>query len=261
MKNINALITRVCRPTGLGVLACLKGCSNITTIGVDRITHKAGMQLCRNYEEVVPSVSNPEYLAIIKDVIQKRHIDVVIPTQQEEIGLFHENPVGAAVLLPKSEHYDCLLSKLALYKHLEGVCPEIILRYLEFEDSSDLIRIRREYFPDDDRFCVKNISGHAGIGFAVLTDDPKVVLTAVGKDTSRVVDLAVYSSSVSTRRMAMEYLRGKEYSVDILIHNHKVISCVPRLRRNVATGVVINGILEKNEVLIDYSGKIALDHH
>jgi carbamoyl-phosphate synthase large subunit len=54
----------------------------------------------------------------------------------------------------------------------------------------------------------------------------------------------------------MEYLPGKEYSVDILCQNGKCYSVIPRSREQVKLGISFIGTVEKNEELIELSRKI-----
>ncbi len=55
--------------------------------------------------------------------------------------------------------------------------------------------------------------------------------------------------------LLMEFLPGKEYSVDILKANNMII--VPRSRDLIRTGITFNGTVEKNEQIIDASAKLS----
>lgn len=54
--------------------------------------------------------------------------------------------------------------------------------------------------------------------------------------------------------LVMEYLPGKEYTVDILVTDDPVI--IPRTRDIIRTGITFNATVEKNSEIIEYSRKI-----
>ncbi|MFB5663494.1 ATP-grasp domain-containing protein [Alteribacillus sp. HJP-4] len=56
--------------------------------------------------------------------------------------------------------------------------------------------------------------------------------------------------------MVMEYLDGNEYSVDVYIHDGKVITAVPRKRTGVSSGIVLDGTVVHNKMLIEAAEKI-----
>lgn len=256
-KKLKVLVTAAGGPTALGVLKCLQGKDDVALIGTDTRSHNAGCRLCgKTY--LVHRMDSAQYLDDIRKIIQDEKIDAVIPTMQDEIRIYHENQVDAFVAIPQSLHYECLLDKKALYEFLKSSHPEIVPKYVAYTDNRELRRIKEEQFKDQKRICVKEISGHGGLGFAVLTDDQKLLVEAAQSGNSRIYDIDVYSQAESaSEKMAMEYLEGEEYSVDVLVCRGKPAACIPRIRSRVSTGVVIEGITVKNEELIALTESIA----
>jgi len=56
----------------------------------------------------------------------------------------------------------------------------------------------------------------------------------------------------------MPFIDGQEYSVDVFLHDHKVVVAVPRERAGVSNGIVLEGKVVYNEALIDAASQIAM---
>lgn len=259
MKDkINVLVTAIGGPTGIGVLKCLAGRENIRLVGVDARQETPCVDLCDKFY-LVHKIKEKEYFQEIQKIVADEKIDFLIPTMQDEILLFSKNLMGVATALPISDHYDCLLDKSVLYEFLKNKIPEIVPRYTVAANNRCIPQIKKQVFPKDDLVCVKKINGHGGIGFSILTDNKDRLLSLVNCGGKSIYDLAFYSQLESSEpQMVMEYLTGKEWSVDVFIADGKVNVCVPRLRKRVSNGIVIEGIIEKNDELIELSNKIAV---
>jgi carbamoyl-phosphate synthase large subunit len=57
----------------------------------------------------------------------------------------------------------------------------------------------------------------------------------------------------------MEFLPGKEYSVDVLSSKQSVYAVVPRSRDLIRTGITFNGTVQKRDDIIEYSKKIVAE--
>lgn len=260
LEQINVLITAVGGPTGLGILKCLKGIENLHLIGTDSQRHTAGNMFCDKLY-CISRVSNlEEYKKEIAEIVRNEKIDIIFPTLQDEIVIYQEfkEELQTKVALPLSHNFEVLIDKEKLYKYLEeNNLNEYIPKYQVFQTNDELKQIIKQRFNDDQYVCVKGVQGHSGLGFGILTNR-KNYLEALSKGINKVYNIEdYYEINSNSRRIVMEYLSGVEYSVDVLMHDGEVIVAVPRRRDRVSNGIVIDGIVEKNQEIIDMASKIA----
>ncbi len=57
--------------------------------------------------------------------------------------------------------------------------------------------------------------------------------------------------------LVMEYLDGEEYTVDIFRYNNE-ITVVPRIRKNIKSGITFSGKVVKNSKIEEFSSKLAV---
>lgn len=260
MKKLNVLVTAVGGPTALGVLKCLKDIANIRLVGTDIYPYTAGHLLCQTVRRVSPVSEAEKYKTDIVEIIKEENIDVVFPTLQDEIPIYLglREKITANVALPTSEHYEALLDKEKLYCFLsERDLNKYIPKYFGFQDNTELKQIVSHAFFGERYICVKKAQGHGGIGFIVLTNRENY-LQALKTGKTKICNIDdYYDIESSDRRIVMEYLDGTEYSVDVLIHNGKVLAVIPRKRNRVSNGVVIDGTVEFNQEIMDAASEIA----
>jgi carbamoyl-phosphate synthase large subunit len=56
--------------------------------------------------------------------------------------------------------------------------------------------------------------------------------------------------------LVMEYLSGKEYTVDVLSTKERVYVVIPRSRDQIRTGITFAGTVEKRDDIIDYTERL-----
>lgn len=255
MKNqINVLVTAVGGPTAIGILKCLKGEKNIRLVGTDSQNYTAGNVFCDKLY-CVPRIYNiEEYKNKIVQIIEAEDIDIIFPTLQDEISIYHElqKKLKAVIALPTSKYFEALINKEKLYKLLEsGSSKKYVPVYFTFQNSGKLKQIVDNSFKTDDYICVKGVQGHGSIGFALLTNRDNY-LRAVKQGKNKIYNIAdYYDLSSNEKRIVMEYLDGIEYSVDVFLHQGDVVVAIPRKRSRVSNGIVIEGMVEFNQEIID----------
>lgn len=260
MKRINVLITAVGGPTGLGILKCLQNIDNIRLIGADIKINNAGYSFCEKIY-CVPRITDIEnYKREIVKIIETEKIDVIFPTLQDEISIYQEfrKQIKSEVALPISDNLEILVDKVKLYEFLENTKLEAIIpKYFAFQYNNELKELVDKNFSKEKYVCVKDVQGHGGLGVAILTNRENF-LKAIKSGNNKIFNFTDYFDVNSdNKRMVMEYLNGQEYSVDVLLHHGEVIVTVPRKRKRVSNGVVIEGTVEFNEEIINLAKAVA----
>ncbi|SIS39622.1 ATP-grasp domain-containing protein [Salimicrobium flavidum] len=254
MRILNVLVTGIGGPTAQGILKGLTSLEDVFIVGADRRAQTTGNHFCdKTYR--IPSHRNPAaYKEKIQEIVHKEKIDAIFPSLHEEIDIYKEfrEDLPAYVALPASENYSILQDKEQVYKHLEKEgCTTYIPKYFGFQSNEELLSIREKHFPEGAPIVVKQVNGHGSLGFAILMDRPQY-LEAMKQGKNKVIQFRDYMDlHYSDRRIAMDHLEGDEYSVDVFIHEGKVIVAVPRLRHGVSNGIVLDGLVVKHEELIE----------
>ena len=261
MDKLTVLVTAVGSPIAHGVLKGLKERDDIHIIGTESRAVTAGNALCDTVYQVPRFKDNVEdYFKTLNDIIEKEHVQALFSCYPPEIDLYEEykNRLSIPFSLPTSKHYPKLRDKEQAYKWLKDAGLEhVIPTYYAFDTSDELVAIKNKHFKDHSHVIVKDVSGYAASGFAILTDRQHF-LKAVQNQKNRVYDINDYIEAVpDTRRIMMEELEAPEYSVDVYVHAGKTVVAVPRDRAGVSSGLVIEGSVVKEDRLIELSTEIA----
>lgn len=259
MKKINVLVTGIGGPTAQGLLRGFLDKENVFAVGADRRTLTSGNQFCDKTYQIPRFTDEKLYKQAIKQIVEAEKIDVIFPSLHEEIDLFHEfrDELDVLVALPESGHFDVLKDKEKVYTFLSAHdLSQYIPKYVGFSGTQNIHKIVKESFSGDPYVVVKEVTGYGSMGFSIVTNRENY-LTALRAGKNKYVNIDDYCDLDSdARRIAMEYLAGKEYSVDVLLHNGKVVVAVPRERTGVSSGIVLDGKVVCNEALIEAATRI-----
>ncbi|GGF18782.1 hypothetical protein GCM10010954_16980 [Halobacillus andaensis] len=254
MKRINVLVTGIGGPTAQGILQGLREKENVHIIGADRRRVTSGNQFCHKTYQIPRFTQEGEYKKAIAEIVEKEKIDTVYPSLHEEIEIYEtfRDELSAVVALPQSNHFEILMNKESIYEYLNEMnLASYVPRYVGFNHPKELLQLVNTHFSQDEYIVAKQVEGHGAMGYAVLTNRDNF-LKALKKGQNKIVDLEDYCEvDSSERRIAMEYLEGMEYSVDVLIHEGEVVTAIPRERDGVSSGLVLDGKVVYNEELIE----------
>lgn len=259
MKTINVLVTGIGGPTAQGLLRGFQGKDDVYTVGADRRTLTSGNQFCDKTYQIPRFTDEKLYKQAILKIVEEENIDVIFPSLHEEIALYHEfrSELDVLVALPESSNFGVLNDKEKTYEFLlERGLSQYIPKYVGFTGTQHIHRILKESFPGEPYVVVKEVTGYGSMGFSIVTNRENY-LSALRAGKNKFVNADDYCDlDPSNRRIAMEYLSGKEYSVDVLIHEGKVVTAVPRERTGVSSGIVLDGKVVFNEELIHAATQI-----
>lgn len=260
MRKINVLVTGIGGPTAQGIMRGLHEKNDIYIVGADRRTISAGHYLCHHSYQIPRFTETEAYKQAIKDIVLKENIDVVFPALHEEIEIYEtfRQEIEAIVALPQTNIIDVLQDKEKLYMHLASHgLSQYLPTYYGFETSEELRRIAEKNFSESTYIVVKQVEGHGSLGFAILTDR-KHYLQALKQAKPKVVNIEdYYDLHLCDRRIAMEYMKGSEFSVDVFLHNGQVAIAIPRERTGVSNGIVLDGYIVHNQRLIQIASEIS----
>lgn len=260
MEKINVLVTGIGGPTAQGVLRGFLDKENVFAVGADRRKMTSGNQFCDKVYTIPRFTDEEEYKKAIKEIVELEKIDVVYPALHEEIAIYDSfrDELDALIALPESTDFTALMDKEKTYQHLlKNNLSKFVPRYQGFTGTDDFRQLVARHFKDEEYIVVKEVTGYGAMGFSIVTDR-KRYLEAVKQGKNKFIAMEDFIEIGSgMRRIAMEYLDGAEYSVDVFMYDHKVIVAVPRERTGVSSGIVLDGKVVNNRELIKAATEVA----
>ncbi|MCG1009861.1 ATP-grasp domain-containing protein [Salinicoccus sp. ID82-1] len=260
MNRINVLLTGIGGPIAQGIIQGLKKRQDIRIIGVDRRGVTAGHHLCDCTYQAPRYTDTEKYLSALQEITEAEKIDVIFPSLHEEVRIFHKHrdAFKPIIALPNSDDFETLMHKEQAYQKLEALgLGKYIPVYRGFNSREELLEIKESLFKEDSHFVVKTVDSYASLGFAILTDRANY-LSALKQARKHVIDFDDYCEIIDAdaRKLAMERIEGKEYSVDVHLYRGQVIVAVPRERTGVSNNIVLDGKVVHHEGLIQASKEI-----
>lgn len=232
MDQKNVLIFPCGSECGLEILQALALEKCATVYGASSLVNNPGPFVYENYiEEAVPYISDAAFIETFNALLSRYEIDYVFPTI-DSVALFlaeHRGELGAQVVSSCYETNAICRSKSRTYEQLDGVValPEV------FSPES----VREELLPV---FLKPNV-GQGSQGTVLAKD-----LKTVWYFTERNPDLLV-----------MEYLPGREYTIDCFTDRHGELRFTGgRERRRIKSGIAVNSVRVHDDRFAEWAEKI-----
>ena len=247
-----------------GTAASIKnnGERNVRLIGADMNHDDTILQMFDQYYQV-PRGDDPSYADAILDICIKEKVDVVIPIMSVELETLAKNAdrfaaAGVALSVSDLENLRIANDKLALLKFMqENGIPTA--RFCEVNCVADVDKALEEVgIP----VVFKTTEGSGSRGMRII--DPcksRFDILFHEKPTSAYVTLQDFKETLQEGQMpqmlAMEYLPGHEYTVDMLCDHGKVLYSLCRRGLNVQTSIILDGIVEDKPEITGLCNQVA----
>ena len=264
MRDVTVLITACGNVYMPGTAASIKnnGERNVRLIGADMNHDDTILQMFDQYYQV-PRGDDPSYADAILDICIKEKVDVVIPIMSVELETLAKNAdrfaaAGVALSVSDLENLRIANDKLALLKFMqENGIPTA--RFCEVNCVADVDKALEEVgIP----VVFKTTEGSGSRGMRII--DPcksRFDILFHEKPTSAYVTLQDFKETLQEGQMpqmlAMEYLPGHEYTVDMLCDHGKVLYSLCRRGLNVQTSIILGGIVEDKPEITGLCNQVA----
>ena len=264
MNDVTVLITACGNPYMPGTAKCLKdnGERNIRLVGADMNEDITILQMFDMYYRV-PRADDPAYLDSILDVCKKEKVDVLIPIMSAELELLSKNKklfdeIGTKLSISEYGQLCIANNKLKLFEFMkENNIPSPKFYKVNCLDDVDKA-IEHIGFP----IVFKATEGSGSRGMRII--DPsksRFDLLFHEKPNSCYITLKEFKEILSEGDMpemlAMEYLPGNEYTVDMLVDNGEVRYSLCRKGLNVQTSIILDGVVVDKPEITALCNKIA----
>jgi len=267
MRDITVLVTASGAPGAPGIIKSLRlnGERKIRIVTTDMNPESYGLFVAeRGY--VVPPGASTEYIPRMLEIAEKEEVDVLLPLSTYELMPLSKNKakferVGTKVMVSDPKPLEIAINKGKLYEFLrkkEIPTPDAIMvnSLAEFERA-----VFKLGYPDVP-VCVKPQISKGGRGFRILKKDvDKVDLLINYKPDNTITTLEDIISILEIanpfpKLVVMEYLPGKEYSVDLLVKEGEPLITIPRSRDLTKLGISFIGTVEDNKEIREMANKI-----
>ena len=264
MRDVTVLITACGNVYMPGTAASIKnnGERNVRLIGADMNHDDTILQMFDQYYQV-PRGDDPSYADAILDICIKEKVDVVIPIMSVELETLAKNAdrfaaAGVALSVSDLEPLRIANDKLALLKFMqENGIPTA--RFCEVNCVADVDKALEEVgIP----VVFKTTEGSGSRGMRIIAPcKSRFDILFHEKPTSAYVTLQDFKETLQEGQMpqmlAMEYLPGHEYTVDMLCDHGKVLYSLCRRGLNVQTSIILDGIVEDKPEITGLCNQVA----
>lgn len=268
MRDITILMTGAGAPGAPGIISCYRnnGERNIRVIGVD-IKKRVPTIKQLDVFKSVPSAYDPNFISSIQDLAIKYKVDVIQPLVTKELEIFSQNikrfnELGIDVCVSPIDNLKIANDKGLLIEELSkaniGVPKNKII-----SDPNDYYDACVALGYPEKAVCFKPTKSNGSRGFRIIDNSKdRGQLLFDEKPNSTYIKFEEAKEILSTVKkmpelLIMEYLPGKEYSVDMLVDKGVVKYCIPRLRLAMNGGISTTCKVENNEEVIQYCNRVA----
>lgn len=264
MCEVTVLVTACGNVYMPGITDSIKnnGERKIRLIGADMNRDDTILQMVDQYYQV-PRGDDPSYAAAILDICIKEHVDVVIPIMSVELDTLAQNErlfkeAGICLSISNMESLKIANNKLLLFEYMQ----KNNIPTPKFWPVNTVTDVERAIEHIGVPVVFKTTEGSGSRGMRII--DPgksRFDILFHEKPTSAYVTLQDFKETLQEGEMpnmlAMEYLPGHEYSVDMVCDNGKVLYSLCRRGLNVQTSIILDGIVEDKPEVIRLCNQVA----
>jgi len=264
MKDITVLLTACNISIAFGRIDCFRGISerNVRVIGVDSSEFGAGSKMVDKFYKV-PQADSSDYLLKMFEICKNERVDVIVPATDEEVMILSKEKekfgeINTKIIASKPDTVEKSGDKGLFLKSLvEMGIPSAKFRVPKSIEELD--RMCKELGYPEKPVVFKPRKGRGNRGFRLIKSDidKKDILLnqKPGVPHTTLEDLKGSLSGKPgeefPKAVLMEYLTGKEYSVDVLAKDGEVLAVVPKIRVLPAPGLSLIAEVEMNDEVID----------
>lgn len=258
MKNITVLMTAAGSPSGPAVASCFRnvGERKVRIVGTD-------MKSDPTIEQYVdkcyyaPAAIDPSYVDCLLEICRKEHVDVLLPGISDELlPLCNRKAdfesIGTKVSVSNAHSIEICTNKRKFYDFLteNGIKTPEYRKVTTLEEFD--IAVKEMGYPNK-KVCMKAVVSSGSRGVRIIDDSRSRADILFGEKPNSLfttyADLRSILAEVDTfpEMMAMEFIPGREYSIDLVADNGKVLYICGRNSDVVNASIPMEGSLYKDE--------------
>ncbi len=261
MRDLTVMITG-CSKHSKEIVDCLKQNEDgrqVKVVAVNMDVNKL-LQHGTDYQEVVPPITDPEYIPRLKEICKELKVDVIIPYITAELGLLAHHKkefeeIGVKVSVEAETVIAVLNDKENFYKRFNQYMPEEYSVVI----PEDALFFYETFRKRGKKVCCK-ISGRCGgTGFCVIDNEKVHDITLFNRcGVNRYITITDLVNIVGSghKVIMQEYIEGVDYSVCVLANHGKIIAMKGYAGYDMEFGAVVNGEIIDNEKAFEITEKL-----
>ena len=235
-------------------------------VSSDRAAHTA--MLDASY--VPPSGNGDAYFDFLTEIIRKEGIDTVFPIVTLDLEYIAEKAAeiekltGARVITPSPEAVRVLNNKYTLYEALkeDGILGPSVPGYARASTFGELRSAVRDFSGRSIPCVIKPVRGENAEGFLRLIDRREYEERVLSGNPEHLASLDIFDSHddgerLPGERLVMPYLPGREYDVDTVSEDGKLLAVTMRENAEMYGGLSACTKTCFNEKLLLYAKRLA----
>lgn len=258
MRSIRVILTCIGGRFGLNIIRALQQCDNprVVVVGTDMDRNIIARHFVKSFY-TLPHGSESNYIPEMLRICKKEKIRIIIPGSDEEVMAISKakdvfDNEGVACAVDNEENVSLVTDRWKLYNHLSsnGITMPRYKLVQKFEDVARIV----DYFEYPKmKFVVKPRRSRGARNVWVIGED---------RESTSLKDFRYYFNKVNANRadyVAMEFLPGPAYDVDVISNEGKPICIIPRRRiwKNKLSASSEGCLIERNTRLIQLASRIA----
>ena len=280
LNDLTVVITAAGNVFMPGTTACLKnnGERNIRLIGADMSADSTILKMCDAAYQV-PRGNDPDYVDALLSICHQENADVLLPIMSVELEALAErkaefDAIGTKVSVSDPDALFVANNKRRLLDFIKEsglLCAE----YRVVHSIDELKEAAEQLGYPQKRVCVKAEDGSGSRGFRILDESVSRLDAFLNeKPSSGMIPMAEFLPVLQEAEefpelIAMEYLPGNEYTVDLLAdHGKSLYTCCRKslrmensimLEAEIVDHPAINSLCEQITQMLGLDGNIGFD--
>ncbi len=269
MRRLNILVPSAGHPTRPSLLKCFRdnGEREIYIVGVDMQADGLAPHIVDKFYQVPPR-TDPAYLEKILDICERERIDVYYALGEEEAIAAAARKadfavIGASVMTPGTpEMVAVATDKCRWHDYLEAKG----LRHANYRKIHSFDEIEKAVYalgyPEEDVF-IKPAVGRGGRGARIITSKNIAEEFYYGRSGEPRISLESFVDALVSLKsgsfpplLAMEYLPGTYYSVDVLSKEGKPYYVIPKIRVEGTASNTTVGVVDLNTDTVELATNV-----
>ena len=263
---IKVILTAIGCPGGPSIIQSLRSDPNIYIIGTDVRSEVMSQYLVDEFHTIPPGKSD-NFIPAILDLIEQTKADVLLPLATFELLNLSKNlhlfeDVKCKVCVSECDSLLVANDRSLLYSKFEkhGFSP----KFTVLKNGNEIEEKAQEFGFPDEKLVLKPFISHGSIGLRIIDD--KINLFEQyrhHKPNNISIPMALAKEILKDRQfddlLLSEYLPGKEFGVDMLVHpeTHEIVNLVVRDNGTVFHSEISNGRIIQDEKLVEIAKIIA----
>lgn len=224
-----------------------------------------GKYMSDAFYKVPPPELQEEYINSLRDIIEKENVKVILPQTTRELFVLAKykdkfSKIGVKIVVSDYRVIEEANDKFLLLEKSKSIGIPYPLYYLTKSEEEFISAVKSLGYPKQ-KVVVKPRVSNGMRGLRIITEDLWNVERFInekpeGIEVSLESLLRILKNGRWPELLVTEYLEGPEYTVD-LFRNKEGILAIPRLRKQIRSGITFEAQVALRQDLIEYSRKLA----